>query len=118
VGYSKLNIQDVEGAGPGGAFHFVRRELGVLAFGVNWIEIPPGTEGREHEESDSGQEEVTVVVAGSGVYRVDGEEVPVRTGDFLRFDPETTRCPVAGPEGLTLIAIGAPRGSYEPRGPF
>ena len=59
-----------------------------------------------------------MVVAGSGVYRVDGEDVPVRTGDFLRFDPETTRCPVAGPEGLTLIAIGAPRGSYEPRGPF
>ena len=59
-----------------------------------------------------------MVVTGSGTFRVDGEEVPVRTGDFLRFDPETTRCPVAGPEGLTLIAIGAPRGAYEPRGPF
>ena len=118
MGYSKLNIQDVEGAGPGGAFHFVRRELGVLAFGVNWIELPPGSEGREHDESDSGQEEVHVVVAGSGSYRVDGEDVPVLTGDFLRFDPETTRCPVAGSEGLTLIAIGAPRGAYEPRVPF
>jgi mannose-6-phosphate isomerase-like protein (cupin superfamily) len=118
VGYSKLNIQEVEGAGPGGAFHFVRRELGVLAFGVNWIELPPDTEGREHDESDSGQEEVVVVVTGSGSYRVGDEEVPVRTGDFLRFDPETIRCPVAGPEGLTLIAIGAPRGAYEPRGPF
>jgi mannose-6-phosphate isomerase-like protein (cupin superfamily) len=118
VGYSKLNIQEVEGAGPGGAFHFVRRELGVLAFGVNWIELPPDTEGREHDESDSGQEEVVVVVTGSGSYRVDSEEVPVRTGDFLCFDPETTRCPIAGPEGLTLIAIGAPRGAYEPRGPF
>ena len=118
MGYSKLNIQDVEGAGPGGAFHFVRRELGVLAFGVNWIELPPGTEGREHDESASEQEEVHVVVAGSGVYRIDGEELTVGTGDFLRFDPETTRCPIAGSEGLTLIAIGAPRGAYEPRGPF
>jgi mannose-6-phosphate isomerase-like protein (cupin superfamily) len=118
LGYSKLNIQEVEGAGPGGAFHFVRRELGVLAFGVNWIEIPPDSEGHEHDETDSGQEEVTVVVTGSGTYRVDGEDVPVRTGDFLRFDPETTRCPVAGSEGLTLVAIGAPRGAYEPRGPF
>jgi mannose-6-phosphate isomerase-like protein (cupin superfamily) len=108
----------VEGAGPGGAFHFVRRELGVLAFGVNWIELPPGTEGHEHDESDSEQEEVHVVVAGSGVYRIDGEEVPVDTGDFLRFDPETTRCPIAGSDGLTLVAIGAPRGAYEPRGPF
>jgi mannose-6-phosphate isomerase-like protein (cupin superfamily) len=118
VSYSKLNIQDVEGAGPGGAFRFVRRELGVEAFGVNWIELPPDTEGREHDESESGQEEVNVVVAGSGAYRIEGEEVPVRTGDFLRFDPETTRCPIAGPEGMTLIAIGAPRGAYEPRGPF
>jgi quercetin dioxygenase-like cupin family protein len=118
MSYSKLNVYDVEGAGPGGAFRFIRRELGVKAFGVNWIELPPDTEGHEHDESGSGQEEVNVVVAGSGQYRVDGEEVPVRTGDFLRFDPETTRCPIAGPEGMTLIAIGAPRGSYQPRGPF
>jgi hypothetical protein len=39
-------------------------------------------------------------------------------GTFLRFDPETTRVPVAGPEGMTLVAVGARRGSYEPRGPF
>ena len=51
-------------------------------------------------------------------YRIDGEDVPVREGTFLRFDPETERCPVAGPDGLTMIAIGTRRGSYEPRGPF
>jgi hypothetical protein len=49
---------------------------------------------------------------------VDGEEVPVRAGTFIRFDPDSTRCPVAGPEGLTFVAVGAPRGSYEARGPF
>ena len=118
MGYTKLNVEDVAGAGPAGAFHFVRRELGVLSFGVNWIELPPDTEGHEHDEADSGQEEVSVIIAGSGSYRIDGEEVPVRTGDFLRFDPEATRCPIAGPDGLTVIAIGAPRGAYEPRGPF
>ena len=118
MGYSKLNVEEVEGAGPGGAFRFVRRELGVLAFGVNWIELPPGAEGREHDERDSGQEEVHVVVAGSGTYVLDGEEVPVRSGDFLRFDPELSRCPIAGQDGLKVIAIGAPRGSYEARGPF
>ena len=73
LGYTKLNIQEVEGAGPGGAFHFVRRELGVLAFGVNWIDLPPDSEGHEHDETNSGQEEVAVVVTGSGTYRVDGE---------------------------------------------
>jgi uncharacterized cupin superfamily protein len=98
--------------------HFVRRELGVAAFGVNWFSLPPGAEGFEHDESETGQEEVSVVVAGSGHWRVDGEEVPVRVGTFVRFDPGTTRCPVAGSDGLTFVSIGARPGSYEPRGPF
>jgi quercetin dioxygenase-like cupin family protein len=60
----------------------------------------------------------STVISGSGVYRVEGEEIPVRRGSVLRFDPETTRDPVARPEGMTMIAVGARRGSYEPRGPF
>ncbi len=118
MGFSKINVEETEGGGPTGAFHFVRRELGVEAFGINWIDLPPGSEGLEHDESDSGQEEVNVVVRGSGVYRVDGEDIPVQVGTFMRFDPETTRVPIAGPEGMTLVAVGARRGSYEPRGPF
>ena len=118
MGYSIAHVDKLEGGGPGGGFHFVRRELGVEAFGINWIELPPGAEGYEHDEANSGQEEVNVCVRGSGVYRVEGEEVPMRVGTFLRFDPETTRVPVAGPEGMTLLAVGARRGSYEPRGPF
>ena len=113
-----INVDEIEAAGPGGAVRFVRRELGVEAFGINWYEIPPNTEGREHDERESGQEEVNVVVRGSGIYRVEGQDIPVCAGTFLRFDPETTRVPVAGPDGLTMIAVGAPRGSYEPRGPF
>ncbi len=118
MSYSTVHVDDIEGAGPGGAVRFVRRELGVDAFGINWFEIPPNTEGREHAEADSLQEEVNVCIRGSGVYRIEGEEVPVRVGSFFRFDPETTRQPVAGPEGMTLIAVGARRGSYEPRGPW
>ena len=59
-----------------------------------------------------------VVVRGSGHWRVGDEEVPVRPGSFIRIDPEMVRYPVAGPEGLTFVGIGARRGSYEPRGPF
>ena len=118
MGYSFKNIEDIDGAGPGGAVRFVRRELGLEAFGINWFELPPGAPGVEHDEAGSQQEEVAVVVGGSGHWRVDGEEVPVRVGSFVRFDPESTRCPVAGPDGLTFVAIGARHGSYEPRGPF
>jgi len=118
MGYSRVNIDDLEGAGPGGAVKFLRRELGVEAFGVNWFELPPNFEGREHDETGSGQEEVNIVIAGSGVYRIDGDEVSVVAPMIFRFDPETTRQPIAGPDGMTIVAIGARRGSYEARGPF
>jgi mannose-6-phosphate isomerase-like protein (cupin superfamily) len=118
MAYTVVHVDEIEGSGPGGSVRFVRRELGAEAFGVNWFELPPGVEGFEHDEAGTGQEEVNVIVAGSGVYRIDGEEIPVQVGTFLRFDPETTRQPVAGPEGMTMIGIGAPRGSYQPHGPF
>jgi mannose-6-phosphate isomerase-like protein (cupin superfamily) len=118
VGYSLVQVDDLPGEGPSGNVRFVRRHLGVGAFGINWFELPPNAEGFEHDEQESGQEEVNVIIGGSGVYRVEGEEIPVQRGSVLRFDPETTRVPVAGPEGLTMIAVGARRGSYEPRGPF
>ena len=118
MGYSKVNVHDLEPAGPGGVVRFVRRELDLLAFGINWFEIPPNAEGRRHDEQDSRQEEVNVILRGSGTYLIDGEEVPIREGDVFRFDPETTRGPKAGPDGLTMVAVGAPRGSYEPRGSF
>jgi hypothetical protein len=113
-----VDVNELEGEGPGGAVRFVRRRLGVQAFGINWFEIPPNTVGREHDETDSGQEEVDVIVRGSGVYRIEGEEVPARVGMFFPFDPETTRVPIAGQDGMTMIAVGARRGSYQPRGAF
>jgi quercetin dioxygenase-like cupin family protein len=118
MAYSMVKVDEIEPSGPGGAVRFVRRELGVEAFGINWFELPPDAEGREHDESDSGQEEVNVIVRGSGIYRIEGEEVPFTAGTIFRFDPQTTRQPVAGPDGFAMVAIGARRGSYEPRGPF
>jgi quercetin dioxygenase-like cupin family protein len=118
VGYSVVNVDEIEPAGPGGAVRFVRRQLGVEAFGINWFELPPNATGYEHDETKSGHEEVLVVLRGDGHWRIDGTDVPVRAGSFVRIDPGATRCPVAGPEGMTFVAIGARRGAYEPRGPF
>ena len=118
MGYSVVHVDDIEAAGPGGAVRFVRRELGVQAFGINWFDLPPGATGHEHDETRSGQEEVAVVIRGGGHWRVDGDDVPVRVGSFVRFDPGATRCPVAGPDGLTFVSVGARPGAYEPRGPF
>ena len=114
MGYSLVNVEDVPGEGPGNAVRFVRRRLGCEAFGINWFEIPPNAEGREHDESNSAQEEVNVIIRGSGVYRVEGELVPVEEGTFLRFDPETTRqavktvggrVPLESSGGITLETV-------------
>lgn len=118
MSYSAVHIDDIEGAGPTGAVRFVRRQLGCEAFGINWFELPPDSTGHEHDESGSGQEEVLVVVAGSGHWQIGDEQVPVRTGSFIRIDPDETRVPRSGPDGMTFIAVGARPGSYEPRGSF
>ena len=119
MGYSIVDLETIEPAGPGGVVRFVRRELGATAFGLNHFTLPPGTEGNEHDESSTGQEEVMIILGGSGVLRVDGDEVELRPGRFVRLDPETRRLPVAGPDGLTFVTVGSPRETpYAPRGPF
>ena len=45
MGYSIVRVDELEGSGPGGAVRFVRRELGVEAFGINWFELPPNAGG-------------------------------------------------------------------------
>jgi mannose-6-phosphate isomerase-like protein (cupin superfamily) len=115
MGYSFVDVDTLEGEGPGGAVRKVRAALGARAFGFNYFTLPPGVTGREHDHSESGQEEVYFVVRGSGVMRVGGEEVELRPGRFVRVDPETTRVPTAGDDGLEFVTFGAPiDAKYEP----
>jgi mannose-6-phosphate isomerase-like protein (cupin superfamily) len=115
VGYSVTDLDELEGEGPGGMVRKLRRALGAQAFGFNYFTIPPGVEGREHDHAESNMEEVYFVVRGSGVMRVDGEDVELRAGRFLRVDGGSVRMPVAGPDGLEFLTIGAPlEGKYEP----
>ena len=109
MGYSKITLDEIEPAGPDGAVKFVRRQLDCEAFGINWFELAPNAPGLQHDEADTDQEEVNVIIRGTGTYRIDGEEVAVGPGTFFRFDPDTTRQIVAGPDGLTMLAVGARR---------
>lgn len=94
----------------------MRRALGTTAFGLNEVRLPAGAEGAEHDEITTGHEEVYVVLSGEGTFMIDGEDVPVREGDYLRVDPAATRQVVAGPEGLRFIVIGAkPKPEYDGR---
>jgi mannose-6-phosphate isomerase-like protein (cupin superfamily) len=115
MGYSFVDVDALEGEGPGGAVRKVRRAVDGRAFGFNYFTLAAGVTGREHDHADSNQEEVYFVVRGSGVMRVDGEEVVLQPGRFVRVDPGSTRVPVAGDDGLEFVAFGAPlEGGYEP----
>ncbi len=115
MGFSYVDVETLEGEGPGGAVRKVRRELGARAFGFNYFTLPPGAEGHEHDHAEDNEEEVYFVVRGDGVMRIDGEEVELKPGRFLRIDPSSTRLPIAGNEGVEFVTFGAPlEGGYEP----
>ncbi|HSL65400.1 MAG TPA: cupin domain-containing protein [Gaiellaceae bacterium] len=96
----------------------VRRVLGITAFGANQFDNQPGQAGSEHDEADTGQQELYAVLGGSGVLRVDGDEVELRPGIYVHVSPDATRQVVAGDEGLSYLVIGAASGGYEVREPF
>lgn len=90
-----------------GVFRALTDPLGVAGFRVNQLELAAGAEGPEHDHAENGQEEVYAVVAGGGVLRADGEEIPLRPGHFVYCPPTVRRQMVAGDEGLTWIGIGS-----------
>ena len=113
--YDVVDVSELEGEGPGGMVRKARRALGARAFGFNYFVFPPNTEGREHNHAEENHEEVYFVVKGGGTMRIDGEDVELHPGRFLRVDPDATRMPIAGPDGLEFIATGAPvGGGYQP----
>ncbi len=102
-----------------GTIRRIRAALGVRSFGINQFELPPNASGYEHSESESHQDEVYVIVAGSGKVTVEGDEIELRPGRFVYVSPEETRTMHAGPDGLTWVAVGAPHDTpYEARGFF
>jgi quercetin dioxygenase-like cupin family protein len=117
--YTTVDVDDVEPSGSSGAVRFLRRAVGATAFGFNWFELAPGASGPEHDETDSDQEEVMIVLSGDGVLTIDGEPLALAPRRIVRLDPEAVRQVRAGDEGITFVSIGAPREApYVARGPF
>lgn len=98
-----------------GTFKPVRHELGATAFGLNQIDFPPDKVGPEHDEVESGQEEVYLCLSGSGTLTVDGDDVEMKPGQYVLVPPASRRHPAAGPDGMSFLVIGGvPGGVYEP----
>jgi uncharacterized cupin superfamily protein len=101
-----------------GNWSLVRRSLGLGAFGMNVVEIPPGEQIPEHDETGRDQEEVFLALQGEPTLVADGEEQALSQGTFARLDPAVTRTVRNDTsEPATVLIASAPRSSgYEPMG--
>jgi hypothetical protein len=106
VDYTAKRIDEMESA-YGGGFVKARAELGVTAFGMQVIQLPPDFgDYPEHDHAESGQEEVFLAIGGSGWIDIDGERVDLDGDTFVRVAPEIKRKIYSGPDGLRVLAIG------------
>ena len=112
--------EDLEDIGPrfDGApdleFRAATKALELEKSALSYQRVPPGYRfpyGHTHET----QEEVYVVLRGSGRMKVDDELVELKEWDAVRVPPGTWRGYEAGPEGLEILVIGAPDRVLEQR---
>ena len=113
----KEDLEDVgsnfDGA-PDLEFRLASKALELEQSGLSYQRVPPGYRfpyGHTHRK----QEEVYVVVRGSGRMKLDDEIVEVKEWDVVRVPPGTWRGYEAGPEGLEILVFGAPNLGEDPR---
>ena len=105
--YTKINLKEIEAGGTGEVeARFARKHLDSEHLGVSLFRYGSGYRshtGHSHRE----QEEVYVVVGGTGRVKLDDEVLALRTWDVVRVAPSTVRAFEGGPDGLELLAIGS-----------
>jgi mannose-6-phosphate isomerase-like protein (cupin superfamily) len=107
-------LEDFESVFHGGMLR-VRAGLGVTAFGMQVIELPPNADMYpEHDHAHDEQEEVYLALSGRGTLRIGDEEFTLEPGVFVRVGALERRKIVTGEEGVRILAVGAtPGGVYE-----
>ena len=82
-------IGSIDGLGSGPGFRKIRDPLGVTAFGVNAVVLPPGytTNAHYHER----QEELYLVLEGEIEFDLGGEKRTLGPGGLARVDAATVR---------------------------
>jgi quercetin dioxygenase-like cupin family protein len=111
-----FTILDAEDMEKSGTWVLARRSLDLQAFGLNLVDIAPGEQIPEHDETERDQEEVFLALSGNATIVIDGSEHSLPEGCFARLDPPVTRTVVNNTsEPLRLLIASAPQGSgYEP----
>jgi mannose-6-phosphate isomerase-like protein (cupin superfamily) len=111
--YTHLNLKDVEdqapkfGLSPDMEFRMARVPLEMENAGVSYLRVGPNFRipfGHTHKN----QEEVYLVVSGGGRIKLGDDVRDLKQWDAIRVHKDTMRGFEAGPDGVELIAIGAP----------
>jgi mannose-6-phosphate isomerase-like protein (cupin superfamily) len=113
--WTKQNFNALRDANPADVpiqWRFARAALGSPELGVSRFTYQPGARmpwGHRHHE----QEEVYVVVSGSGRAKLDNEIIELEAWDALRVAPAVIRSFEAGLDGMDVLCIGG----RKPAGP-
>jgi mannose-6-phosphate isomerase-like protein (cupin superfamily) len=113
--YTVKKIDDME-AVFGGSFKRARAELGVTAFGMQVMDLPPNMDEQypEHSHSEDGQEEVYLVLRGAAEIEIEGEREQLDPDTMVRVGPGVSRKIRTGSEGARVLALGGCAGkAYE-----
>ena len=110
MGYTFGSIDE---AGEGYGFRKVRHALGVSAFGVNAIVMPPAFDGFEHYHDT--QDELYFVHSGLARIEVGGEVRELGPGGLVHVESTTPRkvSNASDDEDLVLLVVGGKGGYVE-----
>jgi quercetin dioxygenase-like cupin family protein len=108
-------FETMEGSGDA-TWKLARKALGTSSFGFNLVELAPGGQIPEHDEAESGQDEVYIVLEGEATLRIGGADHPAPAGTFASIEPPVSRTILNRSDGpIVALLIGVdPSGGYEP----
>jgi len=90
--------------------YMIGQELGLTGCEVSLNRLPAG-KGMPFVHTHKKNEELYIVLKGSGIFYMDGEEFPIQEGSLIRVAPAGERAWKAGEEDLYFICIQAEAGS-------
>jgi mannose-6-phosphate isomerase-like protein (cupin superfamily) len=98
-----------------GAVKLVRAGMGISAFGVNILDLPPDYTTESHDEADTGQQELYVALRGSGRVLVGDRALTLDEEQLVRVDAGVERVLSSDGDGLRVLCVGStPNAPYTP----
>jgi hypothetical protein len=120
VRWTQSAIRDIPAVADSGSddpvWYPLQHALGIDTFGANVFLARHANQllVEEHDERESGQQELYLLLEGSAVFELDTEEIRLERGDALAVtDPSVRRHGTALTPGTALLVVGSADGPFE-----